>query len=168
MTRVLVAGVGNIFLSDDAFGVEVVRQMAGTPVPEDVDLIDFGIRGVHLAYQLLDGYDVLVLIDAAPRGQAPGTVSLLEVPLEQVADPAGAVAAGSAPLVDVHGLEPASILGMLGSLGGQVAKVMVVACEPESVAEGLGLSAVVAASVPRAVALVEQVIADLCVKEVAR
>src|SRR5206468_3494520 len=75
--RMLVAGVGNIFLSDDGFGSEVVRRMQGVPVPADVDVIDVGIRGVHLAYQLLDGYDVLVVIDAAARGQAPGTVTLL-------------------------------------------------------------------------------------------
>ncbi len=78
------AGVGNIFLSDDAFGCEVVRAMAGTTVPDGVEIIDFGIRGVHLAYQLLDGYDLLVLVDAAPRDTEPGTVSLLEVELDQI------------------------------------------------------------------------------------
>jgi hydrogenase maturation protease len=152
--RVLVAGVGNIFLSDDAFGCEVVRAMAGTTVPDRVEIIDFGIRGVHLAYQLLDGYDLLVLVDAAPRDTEPGTVSLLEVELDQI-EPG---AATGAPLVDAHGMEPVSILTMLASLGGQVARVLVVGCEPESVAEGIGLSEVVAAAVPRAVELVHQVI----------
>lgn len=151
MSRVLVAGVGNIFLRDDAFGCEVVRQLAGHAVPEGVQISDFGIRGVHLAYQLLDGYDLLVLVDAAPRGNAPGTVSLLEVELDRI-EP------GEGPLVDAHGMQPVSILAMLASLGGQVARVLVVGCEPEAVDEGIGLSAAVAAAVPRAVDLVVQVI----------
>ena len=170
MTRMLIAGVGNVFLSDDAFGVEVVRQMAGTPLPEGVELVDFGIRGVHLAYQLLDGYDVLVLIDAAPRGEAPGTVSLLEVNQTEIGDAGAAVAEGQSPLVDAHGMEPGSILKMLGSLGGKVAKVLVVACEPESVEEGLGLSEPVLAAVPHAVAMVNKVVQShyASVKEVSR
>jgi hydrogenase maturation protease len=127
--RTLVAGVGNIFLGDDAFGCEVVRRMADRPVPDGVQISDFGIRGVHLAYQLLDGYDLLVLVDAAPRGREPGTVSLLD---------------------------------------GSVQRVLVVACEPESTAEGIGLSAVVAAAVDPAVEIVQQVIsgADESVREV--
>jgi hydrogenase maturation protease len=156
--RVLVAGVGNIFLSDDGFGVEVARQMAGTALPEGVELVDFGIRGVHLAYQLLDGYDELVLIDAAPSGQPPGTVSLLEVQQDQIEDAAPQVGAGASPLVDAHGMEPGAILAMLGSLGGQVERVLVVACEPESVEEGLGLSESVQAAVPRAVELVNDIV----------
>lgn len=158
MTRTLVAGVGNIFLSDDAFGCEVVRAMAGQALPDGVELRDFGISGVHLAYQLLEGYDLLVLIDAAPRGRDPGTVSLLEVELDKIESSAAAVAGGDAPLLDVHGMEPASILAMLSSLGGRIARVLVVACEPESVEEGLGLSEVVRAAVPHAVALVRQVV----------
>ena len=170
MTRMLIAGVGNVFLSDDAFGVEVVRQMAGTSLPEGVELVDFGIRGVHLAYQLLDGYDVLVLIDAAPRGEAPGTVALLEVNQAEVGDARAAVSEGQAPLVDAHGMEPGSILKMLGSLGGRVGKVLVVACEPESVEEGLGLSEPVQAAVPHAVALVNKLMQSdyASVKEVSR
>ena len=162
--RVLVAGVGNIFLSDDAFGCEVVRAMAATSVPDGVEIIDFGIRGVHLAYHLLDGYDLLVLVDAAPRDTDPGTVSLLEVELDEL----GSATAVGAPLVDAHGMEPVSILTMLGSLGGQIARVLVVGCEPGSVAEGIGLSEVVAAAVPRAVDLVHRLIAgaDEPVKEV--
>jgi hydrogenase maturation protease len=156
--RTLVAGVGNIFLTDDGFGVEVARQMAGRPLPEGVELVDFGIRGVHLAYQLLEGYDALVLIDAAPHGQAPGTVSLLEVDQGQLTDSAAAVSEGQSPLLDAHGLEPAAILSMLGSLGGRVSDVLVVACEPESVDEGLGLTSVVQAAVPQAISLVEEVL----------
>ncbi len=170
MTRMLIAGVGNVFLSDDAFGVEVVRQMAGTPLPAGVELVDFGIRGVHLAYQLLEGYDVLVLIDASPRGRLPGTVSLLEVDQAELDDVAAAVSGGQAPLVDAHGLEPGAILKMLGSLGGAVAKVLVVACEPESVDEGIGLSEPVHAALPPAVALVEKVMHGdyVAAKEVSR
>ena len=158
----LVAGVGNIFLSDDGFGSEVVRRMAGAlhrdgMLPDGVEMVDFGIRGVHLAYQLLDGYDTLVVVDAAPRGQPPGTVSLLDVDPHEVGDTSAAVSDGQAPLVDAHGLEPGAILSMLGSLGGSVSRVLVVACEPESVEEGIGLSAVVQAAVPRAIELVNEV-----------
>lgn len=149
--KTLVAGVGNIFLSDDAFGCEVVRRTAGRPVPDGVQISDFGIRGVHLAYQLLDGYDLLVLVDAAPRGREPGTVSLLEVELDKIEKTDG-------PLVDAHGMEPVSILSMLTSLGGSVRRVLVVACEPESTEEGIGLSAVVEAAIDPAVELIEQVI----------
>ena len=154
--RVLVAGVGNIFLTDDGFGSEVVRRMAGEQLPAGVEMVDFGIRGVHLAYQLLDGYDVLVVVDAAPRGHEPGTVSLLEVDPADVADSARAVSDGEAPLVDAHGLEPAAILSMLGSLGGTVTRVVVVACEPASVEEGIGLTEPVQAAVPRAIEMVRE------------
>ena len=154
MSRVLVAGVGNIFLGDDAFGSEVVRRMAGTPLPEGVEIVDFGIRGVHLAYQLLDGYDLLVLVDAAPRGRDPGTVSLLEVDLDRIPGSDGQ----SAPLVDAHGMAPVAILSMLASLGGSVQRVLVVGCEPLSVHEGIGLSPVVEAAVPAAVRFVQQLV----------
>lgn len=157
MSRTLIACVGNIFLSDDGFGVEVARRMSHVPLPEGVELVDFGIRGVHLAYQLLDGYDLLVVVDAAPHGQPPGTVSLLEVDPASVGDSRTPVAAGEAPLVDSHGLEPAAILSMLTSLGGAVQKVLVVACEPVTVEEGLGLSEPVQAAVPHAIELIERV-----------
>ena len=174
--RLLVACVGNIFLGDDGFGVEVAGALSGRSFPEGVEVIDFGIRGVHLAYQLLDGYDVLVIVDAAPRGLDPGTVSLVEVDQSQFGDPSHAVGDGQAALVDAHGLEPVAILATLGSLGGKVGEVLVVACEPETVEEGLGLSRVVQAAIPDAVAMVEQVIASYAgmlaendtVKEVSR
>lgn len=76
--RTLVAGIGNVFLGDDGFGVETVRALSGHELPDDVEVVDFGVRGVHLAYQLLDGYDTLVLVDAAARGGAPGTLYLIE------------------------------------------------------------------------------------------
>lgn len=159
--RMLVAGVGNIFLGDDGFGVAVVGRLARTPRPPQVDVLDVGIRGIHLAYQLLDGYDVLVIVDAAQRGREPGTVTLLEVDQAQIEAEfqrcgAAEIAHGDAPMLDAHGLEPGAILRMLGSLGGQVDRVLVVACEPVSVADGIGLSDPVQAAVDPAVALVEQ------------
>ncbi len=167
--RMLVACVGNIFLSDDGFGVEVARRMAGTPRPEGVELVDFGIRGIHLTYQLLDGYDVLVVVDAAPRGHAPGTVSLLELDPASLdaaggAEVAAAVSNGEAPLLDAHGLEPNAILRMLGSLGGQVRRVLVVACEPATVEEGLGLSPEVEAAIGPAIAEVEKLMREHAVE----
>ena len=95
--RTLVAGVGNVFLGDDAFGVEVVRLLAGRPVPDGVQVKDFGIRGVHLAYDLLDGCDLFVLVDAAQRGEAPGTVSVIEVEVPEPDPDAG-------PVIDAHSL----------------------------------------------------------------
>lgn len=149
MKKLLIAGVGNIFCTDDGFGSAVAQELVGTTFPAGVELVDFGIRGVHLAYQLLDGYDVLLLIDAAPHGQPSGTVSLLEV--DQIEPRAGAV-------IDGHGMEPAAILGLLESLGGRVGRVLVVGCEPGSVADGIGLTEQVAAAVPAAAVLVRNVV----------
>lgn len=159
--RTLIAGVGNIFLSDDAFGVEVIARLARSPRRQGgtkIDIVDFGIRGVHLAYQLLEGYDVLVLVDAAPHGREPGTVSLVEVDPRSVGSSAAEVAGGEAALVDAHSLEPGAILRMLGSLGGAVGAVLVVACEPQCLEEGIGLSPPVAAAVDPAVELLERLI----------
>jgi len=143
--RVLVAGIGNIFLSDDGFGVEVIGRLADHPIPEGVKVVDFGIRGLHLAYELLDGYDVLVLVDALPIGEAPGTVALVEA--EMPDGPSGPGPDGTAPA--------------LANLGGSIDRVLVVGCQPESVTEGIGLSASVAASVENAVTMVAEVLADL-------
>jgi hydrogenase maturation protease len=152
--RLLVAGIGNIFLSDDGFGPEVLSRLRGYPVPDGVEVTDYGIRGVHLAYRLLDGVGTLVLVDAAPHGKAPGTVSLLEVDPAEIRP-----APGSSPPVDAHAMEPVSVLRMLSSLGGSVDRVLVVACEPKVVDEGLGLSPEVEAAVPAAVALIEELLA---------
>lgn len=89
---VLVAGIGNIFLADDGFGCEVIRQLAGREIPDTVKIEDFGIRGMHLAYELLDGYDTAILIDATPRGEPPGTIVVLDV---NPADTGAAAPAGS-------------------------------------------------------------------------
>jgi hydrogenase maturation protease len=157
MTRVLVAGVGNIFLTDDGFGPEVIRNLTGRQFPPGWHVKDFGIGALHLAYALLDGYDVLVIIDAAPRGLAPGTVSLIEV------DPSAKVE--EVPVLDGHSLSPTAILGSLGSLGGQVQRALVLACEPADVSEGLGLSDVMAQAVPVALAALADLIVELAREE---
>jgi hydrogenase maturation protease len=150
--RVLVAGVGNIFLGDDGFGVEVVRAMAGMQLPDGVEVSDFGIRGIHLAYQLLDGYDALVVVDAVRRGDAPGTLSVIEVDAAAVA---GSVP--ESPAVDAHSLDPDTVLRTLARLGGTIASVRVVGCEAALVDEQMGLTPAVEEAVPAAVGLVVQV-----------
>jgi hydrogenase maturation protease len=149
--RILVAGVGNVFLRDDAFGVEVVRLLAERPQPPGVQIRDYGIRGVHLVYELLDGYDLFVLIDAAPRGEAPGTVSVLEVELPSPE---------AQPVIDAHSLTPDAIFGLLSSLGGHPGRNLVVACEPAEVDAGMGLSDPVREALPHAVRAVEEILAQ--------
>jgi hydrogenase maturation protease len=150
--RTLVAGTGNVFLRDDAFGVEVARLLAGRPRPEGVEVADFGIRAIHLVYELLNGCDLFVLIDASPRGHRPGTVTVLEV------DPADHPATGDAALADAHSLSPDSIFSMLASMGGRPGRCLVVACEPADVSEGMGLSDPVKAALPHAVRAVEEIL----------
>jgi hydrogenase maturation protease len=149
--RILVAGVGNVFLRDDAFGVEVVRLLAERPQPPGVQIRDYGIRGVHLVYELLDGYDLFVLVDAAPRGEAPGTVSVLEVELPSPE---------AQPVIDAHSLTPDAIFGLLSSLGGHPGRNLVVACEPAEVDAGMGLSDPVREALPHAVRAVEEILAQ--------
>ena len=147
--RVLVAGVGNLFLGDDGFGPEVARRLAGHPLPAGVRVVDYGIRGMHLAYDLLDDYDELVILDAAPRGGRPGDVVVLEV---------GEGGFGTGDF-DGHGMEPTAVLSSLGSLGGQLPRTYVVGCEPADTDEGIGLSAPVAAAVDPAVDAVLRLLA---------
>lgn len=148
--RTLVAGVGNIFQRDDAFGVEVIRLLAGRPYPPGVKVADFGIRGVHLVYELLDGCDLFVLVDAARRGRAPGTVTVLEI------DPADFDAATG--VMDAHGLTPDQVFAMLGAMGGRPGRSLVVACEPADVSAGMGLSDEVRLALPHAVRAVEKIL----------
>jgi hydrogenase maturation protease len=159
--RTLVAGVGNIFLGDDGFGVEVVRQLAAEPLPPHVEVADIGVRGVHLAYQLLDGYDTLVLLDATSRGGAPGTLYLIEPDDPAVVD-TSAVEPGAAVL-DGHRMTPDAVLGLIGSLCAGTGtppprRITVIGCEPACLDETLGLSAPVAAAVPRAVEAVQRLL----------
>jgi hydrogenase maturation protease len=151
--RILVAGIGNIFLGDDGFGVEVANRLSGDRVPDHVSVADFGIRGVHLAYELLDGYETVVLVDALPRGEAPGTVCVLEPDRSQL----------SAAPMDAHSMDPAAVLATLEELGGSVDRLLVVGCEPASVEEGIGLSEPVAAAVDDAVRVVLDLVSEASV-----
>ena len=150
---VLVAGIGNIFLSDDGFGVEVARRLASATLPDGVTVTDYGIRGMHLAHDLAS-FDAAILVDATSRGGAPGTIYVIEPDLPSgPAEPA----AGSDPhpLLDAHGMQPDVVLGMLDLLGGdRPGRITVVGCEPASVSEGMGLSEPVAASVDEAVRVI--------------
>jgi len=150
--RVLVAGIGNIFLGDDGFGVEVAQRMRSRELPEGVRVEDFGIRGLHLAYELLDGYDTLVLVDAVPMGEAPGTVQLLEPEVDTARD---------APAIEAHSMTPAVVLDMLAGLGGRVDRIFIVGCEPERVDEGIGLSEPVELAVDGAVAAIDVLLVEL-------
>jgi hydrogenase maturation protease len=161
--RTLVAGVGNVFQRDDAFGVEVVRLLADRPPTPGVQIRDFGIRGVHLAYDLLDGCDLFVLVDAAARGAKPGTVTVLEVeppPPPAARRPGGEAHPLAAPLIDAHSLAPDDIFALLASLGGRPRRSLVVACEPADTGAGMGLSEPVQAALPHAVRAVEDILRE--------
>ena len=147
--RVLVAGLGNIFFGDDAFGVAVAQRLAEQGVPEGMRVADFGIRGIHLAYELLEEtYELTVLADATARGGAPGTLYVIEPEL-------GRTAAAAAPAVaDAHGMSPDQVFAWLTKLGGRPGRVVVVGCEPARIDEGIGLSAPVANAVAEAVRLI--------------
>ena len=153
--RILVAGVGNLFLGDDAFGVEVVQQLLRSDSPLPARVIDAGIRGVHLAYELLDGYDALVLVDAMAHGEVPGTVSVFERSWNEERDRRARVAG------DAHDLDPESALALLDQLGGRVERIFTVGCEPEDMSERIGLSASVAAAVPPALRAVRDLVLQL-------
>jgi hydrogenase maturation protease len=152
--RVLVACVGNIFLGDDGFGVAVARRLAGMPVPAGVRVADYGISGMHLAYDLAGGYETTILVDAAPRGGEPGTVSVIEVDPAGLPDPAAGGALEGSMLFDGHGMQPDVVFGILGRLGAKAGRIVVVGCEPATVEHGMELSAPVAAAVDEAVRIV--------------
>lgn len=152
----LVAGIGNIFLGDDGFGVETVRALTALPLPEHVEVVDIGVRGVHLAYQLLDGYDTLILVDATERGGEPGTLYVIEH------DSAVGDAPAGVPL-DGHRMAPDVVLALLDTLcagtgASPPRRTFVVGCEPASVQERIGLSPRVAEAVPGAVRLIEEML----------
>jgi hydrogenase maturation protease len=154
--RVLVAGIGNVFKGDDGFGVEVAQRLAQRPHPAGVRIFDAGLRGFDLAYALLDGPDYTILIDVSPRGLEPGTVFLLEP--DFVAD-AGQSEGATVP--NAHDMDPVKVVLLARSLGATPRNVVVVGCEPFTFGpeEGhLGLSVVVDAAVPEAVAMVERLI----------
>lgn len=158
--QILVACVGNIFLGDDAFGVEVARRLASRTLPDGVRVVDFGIRGLDLTYALLDGYEAVILVDAMPRGGAPGTLYVLEPEAPDAAH---------ATLPSAHGLDPASVLRLAASMGGKVEHLFVVGCEPRPLDEADemsdGLSPPVAGAVAEAVGLIESLAERLLRRE---
>lgn len=161
--RILIACVGNIFLGDDAFGVEVARRLAGRPMPEGVRVVDFGIRGFDLTLALIDeATDVVILVDAAPRGGAPGTLYVVEPERgggEDSDDPP------QASPIEMHSLDPVNVLRAAASLGGRVRRVLLVGCEPTPFDPDddppVELSAPVLAAVDEAVALVESLVTQI-------
>ena len=159
---ILVAGIGNIFLQDDGFGVEVAKRLADSELPEGVKVADFGIRGVHLAYEMLDGgYDTTILIDAAPRGEAPGTVYLIEPDLDNID-------AQQSACMDAHSMDPQVVFATLKSLGGSPRRVLIVGCEPLVIDDGIGLSEPVGRAVEEAVRLVHSVVDDLAAERMSQ
>jgi hydrogenase maturation protease len=157
-SRILVAGIGNIFLGDDGFGPEVMRHVVGQPPDDDVHPVDYGIRGMHLAYDLLEEWRALVLVDAVPNRGAPGTLHVFEADHDSLSATAG---------FEAHSMDPAAVFATLTALGGTAPRTIVVGCEVENVDEGMGLSEPVAAAVPGAVAAINDVIADLVTRSTA-
>lgn len=151
--RILVAGIGNIFFADDGFGSEVVQHLAGTDrvLPESVTIIDYGIRGMHLAYDLLAGYDALVLVDAVSRGDVPGDISVMEVGQDDL------VGAN----FDAHGMNPVAMLASLEGLGGTLPPTYVVGCRPETLEDKIGLSPPVAGAIEQAVDVTNRIVLNL-------
>jgi hydrogenase maturation protease len=157
---ILVAGIGNVFLGDDGFGVEVARRLAQRELPLGVKVADYGIRGMDLAYELQEDYDAAILVDAVPRGQAPGTLYVIEPDLQD-----------AEPVLDAHSMDPVRVLGLARTLGTLPPRVLVVGCEPatamtlddEELVMGLGPE--VTAAIGKAVELVESVLDDLLTAE---
>jgi hydrogenase maturation protease len=155
--QVLVAGIGNTWLHDDGFGSEVARTLQGRELPAGVSVADFGTSGLDLAYEVMRGYDALILVDASRQGQAPGTLYVME-PLPE--DVEGSIEDGQ--LLDPHGMDPRTVLRFVKYVGGWPGRVFVVACEPEEVEDvGFGLSAPVADAARRAVGVVLETAAEL-------
>ena len=155
--RVLVAGIGNIFLGDDAFGVEVAQRLLRQSWPDDVRVVDFGIRGFDLAYAILDGPALSILVDATPRGGPPGTLYVIEPDLDAANAQAGAG-------IETHSMDPVKVLQLVHMFGGRPERMLVVGCEPATFGpegEGqMGLSAPVEAALDGAVRLVEQLVGE--------
>jgi hydrogenase maturation protease len=157
--RVLVAGIGNIFHGDDAFGVEVAQRLTTRPKPAGVAVVDFGIRGFDLAFALLDGYELSILVDVVERGELPGTLYVIEPDIERIGDARLTGAAGN-----THGMDPVRVLQLAKEMGGPTGKVLLLGCEPETFGpaeEGqMGLSCVVTAAVDAAIPRIEALVDD--------
>jgi hydrogenase maturation protease len=158
---ILVAGIGNIFLGDDAFGVEVVRRLITRSLPAETRVVDFGIRGLDLAYALQDGYETTILIDAFPHGKTPGTVSIVEPDAQEINAPPDS-------LVEAHSMHPLNVLRIAAAMNGSLKRVLLVGCEPASLGgeEGyMGLSEPVEAAVEEAVNATEALVRRLLAGE---
>lgn len=159
LPRILVAGIGNIFVGDDGFGVEVVQRLDRRRLPRNVQVADFGIRGFDLACAILDGPDIAIFVDACPRGVAPGTLHVIEPDLESLESDA------EAPLgLEPHVLNPMNVLRLAKSMGGRMSHVVVVGCEPHTLGDEDGLMALsepVAAAVNDAIPLIESLVHTL-------
>ena len=157
MRNILVAGIGNIFFGDDAFGCEVAAQLMKRALPSGVRVIDFGIRSYDLAYAMMDGPDVTIFIDATPRGQPPGTIYLIEPEINNLDNPSDEV-------VNAHSMNPVRVLQLIRSLGGQPGRLYLVGCEPavlETEDGAMGLSQPVQAAIPKAIEMIDSLIGDL-------
>ncbi|HZZ41934.1 MAG TPA: hydrogenase maturation protease [Tepidisphaeraceae bacterium] len=153
--RILIAGIGNLFMGDDGFGCEVARRMAQRSLPEGVKVVDFGIRSLDLTYALLDGYEAVILVDAVPRGDVPGTLYVIEPQVDFREN----------VMLDAHGMDPVKVLEAVAALGGHVDRVLVVGCEPadrDPEAEWeMGLSEAVMQAVDRAIELICDLIKEI-------
>ncbi len=156
--KILVAGIGNIFNRDDAFGVWAVARLAACPLPANVRVADFGIRGFDLVLALLDGYDVTILVDAVSRGEAPGTLYAIEPDLHALAE-----AGDSGVLDNPHGLDPLKVLKIARHLGARLGRVVVVGCEPAVLEDDtgqIGLTEAVEPALDPAVDMIRSLISE--------
>lgn len=155
--RVLVAGVGNVFLGDDGFGPEVARRLAREELPEGVEVVDYGIRGVHLAFALLDPPELLILIDAVRREAEPGAVFVIEPETE-----------APAPVADAHGMDISSVFASVSSMGGKLPPTRLVGCVPADLEERMGLSIQAERAIEPAVEAVRKILGAWARGEVSR
>jgi hydrogenase maturation protease len=153
--RILVAGIGNVFLGDDGFGVEVARSLIETSVPEGVVVMDVGIRSLHLAYALLDSPGLLLVIDAVNRGDPPGTLSLIE----PFAAGTPAVSEAEPEIPDAHAMSLDTVLAAVRTLGGRTPPILLLGCEPAFLGERIGLSPTVQNALPKALEMTRAAIA---------
>lgn len=154
--QILVAGVGNAWLRDDAFGGECARRLEAEGVPDGVSVMDVGTSGLDLAYEVMRGYDALLLLDATRQGGAPGTLYVME---PERAEFEGEIRDGES--IDPHDMDPRTVLRFVTVTGGWPGKVLVIGCEPGEAEPGLGLTPPVHAAVEAAVTLVRETIAEL-------
>lgn len=156
--RVLIAGIGNIFLGDDGFGSEVARRLTHRAWPEEVRVVDYGIRGLDLAYAIADGVETVLLVDAAPRGGSPGSVYVIEPDL-------GTLESEPSQPPDAHTMNPMNVLRMARAFAPIAGRVLVVGCEPGDLGDELegrmGLSPAVEAAVEEAIAVIDRLLEEI-------